>query len=378
MPQPSSRPLRIGIDAHAIGSHLGGNETYILDVLAALNEHPEHQYFIYTTDSATAKKAREVCPASATIGLIGNSSPFVRLGYRLTSLCRQDRVDVLHVQYVAPLVCPNIVQSIHDLSFEHHPEWYSRAEAARLRSTVRWTSRRAKKILTISDFSRRDIIETLGVPTDKVDFSHLRLRPIFTPRSENEIAPLLKRFGIDRPYVLALGNLQPRKNLERLIDAWTQLRRHADSFAPQLVIVGKKAWIFDPIFAAAKQSDFANDVIFTDYVAEAELPALLSGAAIFAYPSLFEGFGYPPIEAMGCGTPVITSSVTSLPEVCGTAAVYVDPVNTDDIAAKLLGLYRDKERREELSRFGLEQAERYRRVDLGRVTVRAYEAAAAS
>jgi glycosyltransferase involved in cell wall biosynthesis len=117
-------------------------------------------------------------------------------------------------------------------------------------------------------------------------------------------------------------------------------------------------------------------VIFTDYVPDADLPALLSGARVFAYPSMFEGFGYPPIEAMACGAPVLTSNVTSLPEVCGEAAVYVQPESTDDIAEKLLALYRDDARRGELRALGLRQADKYRHVDLGGVTVRAYEEAA--
>lgn len=370
--------LRIGIDAHAIGSRLGGNETYILDVLASLEEHPQHRYFVYVTDEAAAAKAREICPTASGIRLIGSSNPFVRLGHRLGTLCRTDRVDVLHVQYVAPLRAPRIVVSIHDLSFVHHPEWYGRVERMRFRLTVRRTARQARKILTISDYSRRDIIETFGVADEKVTFSHLRLRPIFTPRPPDEVSLLLARLGVRPPYVLALGNLQPRKNLGRLIQAWTRLRREAADFTPQLVIVGRKAWAFDDIFAAAQKSQYANDVIFTDYLADAELPALLSGAQVFAYPSLFEGFGYPPVEAMACGVPVLTSNVASLPEVCGHAAVYVNPESVDDIAERLLALYRDERRRLQLRELGLSQAEKYRAVDLGGVTVRAYEEAAAT
>ena len=377
MAHPSlSRSLRIGIDAHAIGSRLGGNETYILDVLASLESQPQHRYFIYVTDEAAAVKAREICPTASGVRLIGSSNPFVRLGHRLGALCRTDMVDVLHVQYVAPLRAPRIVVSVHDLSFVHHPEWYARVERTRFRLTVRRTAAQAQRILTISDYSRRDIIETFRVPEEKVSFSYLRLRPIFTPRPPDEVAPLLERLGIRPPYVLALGNLQPRKNLKRLIQAWTRLRREAADFTPQLVIVGRKAWAFDDISAAARKSQYANDAIFTDYVADAELPALLSGAQVFAYPSLFEGFGYPPVEAMACGAPVLTSNVTSLPEVCGEAAVYVNPERVEDIADKLLALYRDERRRFELRELGLRQAEKYREVDLGGVTVRAYEEAA--
>ena len=377
-PHARSRSLRIGIDAHAIGSRLGGNETYILDVLASLEEQPQHRYFVYVTDDAAATRAREALPSVSGIRLIGSANPFVRLGHRLGSMCRADRVDVLHVQYVAALFAPRVVVSIHDLSFVHHPEWYGRVECTRFRLTVRRTAHRSRRILTISDHSRRDIIETFGVADHKVSFSYLRLRPIFTPRPADEVAPLLARLGIRSPYVLALGNLQPRKNIGRLIQAWTRLRREAADFTPQLVIVGRKAWAFDDIFAAARKSQYAADVIFTDYLADTELPALFSGAQVFAYPSLFEGFGYPPVEAMACGAPVLTSNVTSLPEVCGNAAVYVEPESVDDIAEKLLALYRDESLRMHLRELGLRQAERYREVDLGGVTVRAYEEAASS
>ncbi|MEP6905434.1 MAG: glycosyltransferase family 1 protein [Gemmatimonadales bacterium] len=379
MAQPSlSGSLRIGIDAHAIGSRLGGNETYILDVLASLEDQPYHRYFVYVTDDTAAARAREALPSVSGIRLIGSANPFVRLGYRLSALCRQDRVDVLHVQYVAPLLAPRVVVSIHDLSFVHHPEWYGRVERTRFRMTVRRTAYRARKILTISDYSRRDIIDTFGVAEQKVRFSYLRLRPIFTPRPPAEVAPLLARLGIRLPYVLALGNLQPRKNIGRLIQAWTRLRREATDFTPQLVIVGRKAWAFDDIVVAARKSQYASDVIFTDYMADTELPVLLSGAQVFAYPSLFEGFGYPPIEAMACGAPVLTSNVTALPEICGGAAVYVDPQSVDDIAEKLLALYRDGGLRAQLRELGLRQAEKYRRVDLSGVTVGAYEEAAAT
>jgi glycosyltransferase involved in cell wall biosynthesis len=201
---------------------------------------------------------------------------------------------------------------------------------------------------------------------------------MFSPRPKDETARVLSRLDVRQPYVLTIGNLQPRKNVARLIEAWTNLRRSAPDFSPSLVIVGRKAWIFDPIFAAARESEFATDVIFTDYVPEDELPALLSGASVFAYPSLFEGFGYPPVEAMACGAPVLTSSVTALPEVCGDAAIYVKPENVRDIEEKLLALYRDDAQRARLRELGFAQADKYRHVDLGGVTVRAYEEAAAS
>ncbi|MGE4056616.1 MAG: glycosyltransferase family 4 protein [Vicinamibacterales bacterium] len=294
----------------------------------------------------------------------------------MTQACRLDRVDVLHVQYVGPLVTPPLVAMIHDLSYHHHPEWFTRNESLRLQLTVRWTARRAARILTASDFCRRDIITTLRVPDDKVRVSHHRVRSTFRERPQSEVNALLQTLGVRRPYVLTVGNLQPRKNLPRLIDAWRRLRaQHAD-FRPQLVIVGRKAWMFDDILSAARQETSSGDLVLTDYLPEADLPALYSGASVFVYPSLFEGFGLPPLEAMACGAPVIVSNTSSLPEACGDAAAYIDPSSVDDMASRMLELFRDSELQRTFREKGFHQARRFRRSNLMEVTTRAWEEAA--
>ena len=300
----SKKPLRVAIDAHAIGSRLGGNETYIRDVLGSLGRFPQHQFFLYVNDSAAVDEARRLCPSAAAIRTIGRKNPLYRLGYKLPVLASLDRADVLHVQYTAPLWSPAaLVATIHDISFMHHPEWFSRGELLQFRLTIPWTARRARRVLTISDYSRRDMIETFRLPPEKVSFSHLALRSIFTPRPPTEIDALTQRLGVRQPYILALGNLQPRKNLERLIAAWAQIRRTEPDFSPQLVLVGKKAWNFEEILGSAGRSEFANDVVFTGYLPDEELPVILSGAKLFVYPSLFEGFGYPLWKRWGVAPP---------------------------------------------------------------------------
>ena len=374
-PRPLTRPLRIGIDAHAVGSNLGGNESYITAVIEGLNDYPQHEYFIYVTDEPVAERVRAFCPA-AHIRALHTRHSLVRLGWRLTQACRADRVDALHVQYVAPIVGPPIVAMIHDLSYHHHPEWFSKAEGLRFRLTVPWTARRAARVLTGSEYCRRDILSTFRLPEEKVSVSYHRIRSIFAERSRAEVAGVLERLGVRQPYLLAVGNLQPRKNIPRLIDAWQRLRaRHAD-FTPQLVIVGRKAWMFDDILGSARAGAHAGDIVFTDYLPEHELVALYSGAGVFIYPSLFEGFGLPPVEAMACGAPVIVSNTTSLPEVCGEAALYVEPTNVEQLAARILELHRDPDLQRCYREKGLRQAQKFRHSNLIEVTVRAYEEAA--
>lgn len=367
--------MLVGIDAHAIGSRLGGNETYIRGVLQELNAHGAHRYFVYVNDDAAAAVVHRLLPP-AEVRLLGGAGPLARLGWQLSQLARADRVDVLHVQYVAPLFAPLAVVMIHDLSFRHFPESYTRAERWRFEMTVPWSARRARRVMTVSEFCKRDIVDELGIDESRVIVTYNRIDERFCPASQVEIDDALSALGIRRPYILAVANLQPRKNLPRVIAAWEKLREMEMEVRPALVIVGKKAWLFEETLAAAAQSRWKDEIVLTDYVAHEQLPPLYAGAAIFVYPSLFEGFGLPPLEAMACGTPVVVSNTSSLPEVCGTAAEYVDPRDVNSITEGMLRLLRDLALREARRAEGLRQVEKFRAGQLGAATVRAYEEAA--
>jgi glycosyltransferase involved in cell wall biosynthesis len=267
---------------------------------------------------------------------------------------------------------------IHDLSFRHHPEWFTRGEKLRFELTVPWTARRAKRILTVSEFSRRDIIQSLGVPEDRVVVTYNRVPRSFAPQLAGDVVATLERLGIRGPYVLALGNLQPRKNLPLLIRAWQELRAAEPDFDLRLVLVGKKAWLFDDVLAASERSRFADDIVLTGYVPDEELPRLYSGAEFCVYPSLFEGFGLPPVEAMACGAPVITSNTTALPEICGDAAEYFDPTSADGLKRAMLALHRDTALRAQRAAAGLKRAAIFQETDPAAATIAAYEQAASS
>jgi len=370
-----SRSLRVGIDAHAIGSRLGGNESYIRGLIEALSGYPGHDYIVYVTDREAEEAVHQLCPAART-RITGHQNALVRLGYALTRACARDKIDVLHTQYVAPVISPPIVVMIHDLSFRHHPEWFTRKEKLRFEMTLPWTARRAKRILTVSEFSRQDIVRSLGVPGKKVIVTYNRLNAMFVPQSADRMAATLERLNIKRPYVLALGNLQPRKNLPLLIQAWQELRKNEPDFTPRLVIVGKKAWLYDDVLSTSGESSFAREITLTGFVADEDLPSVYSGAEFCVYPSLFEGFGLPPVEAMACGTPVITSNTTALPEVCGEAAEYIDPASKEDLKDAMLRMHRDGRLREDRIVAGLKRALIFKNTDPAAATVTAYEEAA--
>jgi len=338
-----SRTLRVGIDAHALGSRLGGNETYIRNVIRALAAvDPGGDYTLFLSPhGAHAFPASDVIAGTEGMRrvVVRPHNPLVRISLTFPLALAREKIDVVHVQYVAPPVCPaRVVVSVHDIAYERYPQFFTPSEVARMRALVPLTVRRAAAVLTLSDYSKRDIVRRYGVPPEKVTVTHLAADPMFRPiHDADRLAAVRERYGTGEEFILSVGNLQPRKNIKTLIEAYVKLRR-AGATRHKLVLVGKRAWLHDDIFAAARDSGYAGELVFTDYVPDADLVALYNAAAVFVYPSIFEGFGLPPLEAMACGTPVVCSNTSSFPEVVGDAALTVDPLDPDAVAGAIASL----------------------------------------
>jgi glycosyltransferase involved in cell wall biosynthesis len=376
--------MHIGIDAHAIGAQQGGNETYIkhlITALAALDSRNRYSLYLANAPAAVEWGAgfAQAHP-NFTIRQIPQPTPLVRVPVYLAYELRRRPVDVLHVQYTAPPFCPApIVATIHDLAFEHLPETFTRRGAWQLKMTVRRTAQRAARIATVSEYSRQDLLRTYRLPPEKIAVTYNGIAAHFTPTVAvpDEAAQIRQRFGITRDFILAVGSLQPRKNLVRLIRAYAKLRAEQPDFAQQLVIVGRKLWLHHEIFAEVARQPWATDVILTGYVADEDLPPLYRAAAVFAYPSIFEGFGLPPLEAMACGTPVVTSNNSCLPEVVGTAALMVDPFDETALATGLLRALQDKALRAQLRAEGPLRAKRFTWKEAAETTLQLYQASMA-
>jgi|GEM_PF-1355425 len=372
----SNKRLKIGIDAHALGSNLGGNETYLRCLLQGLNAHPEHDYVLYVSHSTANRIAGELLPGAECHQVSPN--PLKRLGLDLPLASFRDGLDLIHLQYVSPLLsgCP-VSLLIHDLSYEHNPKWFTRGEVARFRATIPRSAKASRIVMTISEFCREDIIRRLGIPSEKVIVTPNALSPHFKRAETEKIRGLRSRLGIPELYILALGNLQPRKNITSLIRAWRRIMECPEMKDTSLVITGKKAWLFDEILREAGIGDASGDrIIFTGYLPEEDLPLLYSGALLFVYPSLFEGFGLPPIEAMACGTPVILGGHSALAEVCGTAACYTDVTDQVALGESILMLMGDETKRRSLSAEGILHATSYTLERLAGPTVRGWESIA--
>jgi glycosyltransferase involved in cell wall biosynthesis len=373
--------LRIAIDAHSVGTRLGGNESYATNLIEALAEIDKvNQYTVFVTRREARDRFSNRWPNFQVRATLPHT-PFVRIPLTLSAELRRNRVDVLHVQFTAPPFSPcPVVVSIHDLSFEHLPQTFKRRSRMQLRMTVRRSARSAAHVIALSEHTRTDLINTYNLLPEKVSVVPLAASATFAPvRDDNELQRVRQTYGIDRDYILSVGSIQPRKNLRRLIEAYSLLR-HAkpEGKLPQLVLVGKNAWLYDETLRSLADTNIGTSIILTGYVPESDLPALYSGALCFVYPSYFEGFGLPPLEAMKCGAPVIVGNQTSLPEVVGDAALMIDPFDVNAIAAAIQKVIIDSDFRSELRVKGLERAKVFDWKETARQTLAVYEKAFSS
>ncbi|OGH05973.1 MAG: hypothetical protein A2W22_03535 [Candidatus Levybacteria bacterium RBG_16_35_11] len=247
-----------------------------------------------------------------------------------------------------PMPC---VISILDVSYLYFPELFKKKDLYKLKLWGRYSIKRADKVLTISKSSKNDIINEYKLKPEKVAVTYPGIREILKTSMKED---LVEKFGIKGDYILFVGTLQPRKNIKRLIEAFSRLKTDLE-----LVIVGKKGWMYEEILNAPKEYGISDKVRFLDSVTNEDLPSLYKNALCFILPSLYEGFGLPILEAMQYGCPVITSSISSLPEAAGEAALYVNPEDVDDIAQKLEKMINDSNLREDLIKKGYEQVKKF-------------------
>lgn len=349
--------MKVGIDIHAIGMRQTGNETYIRNLvenLAALGLPLDYVFYHTLPPEVYAEFTWKT-----GLRRLRPHNPLVRIPLGFPLVLLRDRIDLAHFQYVAPPLCPcPTVVTVHDISFELFPENFHPLERKRMQWLVPFSARKAAHVITVSEFSRRAIMQRYGVPEQRISVTHEGVSDNFRQaRDAAWVASRTARFGLAKPYVLGVGNLQPRKNLERLLKAFARLR--GAGVAWDLVLVGQTAWHGQRVHALVRDLGITDAVRFTGYLGEEELIALYRQAAVFAFPSLYEGFGLPVVEAMACGAPVLTSNAASLPEVAGDAAILVDPYSENEIHDGLRRLVEDGDLRAELSARGKLQAARY-------------------
>jgi glycosyltransferase involved in cell wall biosynthesis len=349
--------MRIAVDAHAVGRKLTGNETYVRNLLREFaSAAPDASFVAYVSD----ERAHGQLPARFETPAVARN-PFIRLGFDLGRRLWLDQPDLVHVQYTAPLGCPvPVVVTVHDVSFLEKPEYFSRFRRTQLAITVRETVRRAAAIIAPSSFSRDRIAAAYNLRAEQIDVVHNGVDPEFRPMSrELARAVVADRHGIRAPYVLTVGDLQPRKNQTGLIRAFSALLQAAPHLPHHLVLVGKENWHGAEVRACASKSGFSDRIHFTGFVGDSELRHLYAGCDLFMFPSFYEGFGLPILEAMACGRAVACSDASAMPEVADSAGLLFDPASVESMRRAMADVLLDAELRQRLERLGLQRAARF-------------------
>ncbi len=369
--------MRIGLFVLMAGREAGGPETYEVELIRALARiDTTNEYIVYCTgDEAPA--AIGVHQDNVAYRVLGPSPRWLSVPFTLPAMLVKDRIDVLHSTFTPPPFSPvRQLLTMHCVSSFVHPEYYSRPVAWRLNSLLRLGMRQAGCVLCVSQTTLSDVHNLFKVPLDRLAVAYNGVGAGFRPVPPERARVLAReRLGIDYPYLLFLGKLEPRKNVIRLIEAYAKFRRDTGSDA-RLLLAGHRTAVTPEIQGCIERLNLQGYVVQPGYVSSADLPLLYSAAQMFLFPSLWEGFGIPLIEAMACGAPVLTSNVSCLPEIAGDAAVIVDPWKVDSIADGIARIHSSDTTG--MVRRGFERARQFTWEGSARSTLAAYARLASS
>jgi glycosyltransferase involved in cell wall biosynthesis len=373
--------MRIAYDATSIPRLMAGAGVYTDNLLRALaHVDGENEYVVFARTDAFDGLKRE--RPSLRVLRVGARSRATRLVWEqlvLPAQLRAQSIDVVHSpHHTSPLVGGSKrVVTFHDITFFILPERYPRRRRLYFQA-VSWASAKAATMLICPSLAvRDDIVRILHTPPEKVRPIAEAAAPAF--RVIDDPAPMAQvrhKYLLPERFILSVGSLEPGKNRTTLLNAFAELRRRGVEHS--LVVTGQRAWKYGADFHLAEELGLKGQVIFTGYVPPEEMPALYNAADLFAFPSLYEGFGLPVLEAMACGVPVATSNVSSLPEVAGDAALLIDPRDTTALCDAMERILKDTDLRATLRERGLERASAFSWEKAARETIAVYEEAARS
>ncbi len=371
--------IHVAINAHLLSGQdtyrSAGVHQYILHLLRHLGDVEDHIRF-------SALLGAEAPRPASDLHLLRSRwrthRPPVRVLWEQLvqpQVLRHIEADLVHGPvFIGPLIAPcPVVVTIHDLSFIRFPHLFRPANRLYLTFLTRRCARRARRLIAVSHHAASEAVRLLGVPRENIDVVYHGVDPAFRPLPADEVAAFRTHRHLPEHFVLFVGTLEPRKNLARLIQAFSLI----NPGPVKLVLAGGPGWLNQDLFAKVEELGLSDAVIFAGYVRSEELPLWYNAATAFAYPSLYEGFGMPVTEAQACGTPVLTSRSSSLPEAAGDAALFVDPQDVEEIAAGLERLLIDDTLRESLRTRGIAHARTFTWSHTARQTTQVYRRALA-
>ncbi len=364
--------------AHTRSFRRAGVSHYIEQLLYHLALVDQHNHYtIHTTRGLDASALRLPPRFVVRASRLPTINPRIRIPWEqvLAPLwLRWNQADLFHgTLNVVPFACPvPSVVTIHDLAFIRFPQTFRAYNRTYLDFATRVSVRRAVRILVVSEHTRQEVVGLLGVPSERVVVTPNAARDHFRPPDPPVLAAFRTRHSLPERFILYVGTLEPRKNLTTLLEAYSQVVR--DDPVP-LLIGGGKGWMYQPVFERLEALGLRDHVHFVGYIDEQELPLWYAAARMFVFPSLYEGFGMPPLEAMACGTPVITSNTSSLPEVVGDAGLLVPPTDASAMATAILRLLHDDALYSYLREQGLRRARHFSWRTSAEKTLMTYEQA---
>lgn len=343
-----------------LGRKRTGDESYLASLMRGLARvDGDHEYVVYVRDVDTVARSFGP-PHRFRFHGIRPASLWIRYPLGLPRALRRDAVDLLHVQYFRPprTRCP-VVVTAHDISFAVHPEFFTRRDRILLGTLVPRSLRLAQRVIVDAEYTKQDLLRVYGLNPATIAVIPLAADPKYQPGDREQARRFVaQRHSLSAGFVLYVGTLQPRKNVATLVRAFARFKRRT-RWPHKLLIVGKPKYLYDAVFDALRECPDPGDVVFTGFVADEDLPRYYQAAEAFVFPSLYEGFGLPVLEAMACGTPVVAARASCLPEIAGDAAMLVDPADVDGFADALAAVCGQPNLAAQMVTRGLARAARY-------------------
>jgi len=358
--------MRIAIDAR-MGDTSGGIEVYIIELISHLADiDKNNQYFVIVNKHGDGSFVPSTDNLTILVSSITRRHYFLKdlwSLFFLPFLLKTSNIDIyFNPRYVLPIFKGNIkmVVTMHDMIAFLYPEIWPGISGFRIRKYIKLSTQRADAILTISNWAKKDIVRILDVPKDKIKVIYNGInKKLFKPIPGLSLQRLVKRkYAIRKKFILTVGPLGARKNHHRLIDAYSILPKCIREDY-QLIVTGEKKGTYNNLLKKVRKTCPADDIVFTGFIPEKEMPMVINAASLFIFPSLYEGFGIPLLEAMACGTPILASNISSIPEVAGDAALLFDPYNINEMANAIDKAINDKDLRQKLVRKGFKQIKKY-------------------
>lgn len=369
--------MRIGIDITPLPPNPVGAGIYMIQLVRAISKLPVDHNYVIIAQPKGKDLIGEISNPNFSWTITPEHSPARRLLWEqleLPGLARQQGLDLLHsLHYTSPrfLPCRSVV-TFHDMTFFLFPELHTTAKRLFFPRAIKMSANRADAIIAVSESTRRDAIRILKMQPQKIFGIPSGIGPEFRPIADQKLLEACRsKYSLPFDFILYVGLIEPRKNLPILVRSYSQLL--AAGLDQPLVIVGRQGWHFEQVHQLIKQLGIEKKVVFTGYIPDQDLPFIYNLARVFVYPSTYEGFGFPPLEAMACGTPVITTAVSAMLDTVADGGVLVPPKDERALTDALILVLRDRSFRENLSSRGLQQASNFTWERTAKETVRIYE-----